>query len=183
MKEPCWTQGRGKQGGSQAIVLPSAVENHLRLISVGQWFFDVRSRMMYYFPRPLDNLATAKVIAGSVDTLVLGTGVRDVTIQDTTFSYATWLRPSSGDGFIEVQANYVLIPSGGYTAPGSVHYEASHNLVVQNCRFEHLGAQGLVITGGSTNCRVVGNYFTDISGSGVRTKNFKFLIFLSYLEF
>lgn len=170
MKEPCWTNGRSKQGSSQAINLPSAIENHLNLLAEpGQWFFDSRTKIMYYWPNPQEDINTAEIIAASVDTLFYGSNVKDVAISDLTFSYSTWLQPSTGEGFIEIQANWIITNSSkNIFAPGSVHFEAANGMIIKNCTFIHLGAQGLVLSGGSINNTIVGNYFTDISGSGIR---------------
>lgn len=170
MKQPCWSNGRSKNSGSQAIQYPSAIENHLELISEqGQWYFDPRTRMMYYWPMVNEDMLGAVVIAGSVETLVFGSEVRDVTMANLTFAYATWLAPSTGEGFIETQANWILTGAKDHKfAPGSVNFEAATGMVFQNCTFTHLGAQGLVLSKGSSNNKVIGNYFTDISGTGLR---------------
>jgi hypothetical protein len=176
MDEPCWTNATIVKGGGQRISVPTTIENAYTLLDQpGEWYLDRATGVLSYFPRTGEDMATATVIAPVLETLVSGIGtpsdpIRDIQFRGITFAYATWLDPSAGAGFVEVQANLILQGnSPTYTfAPANIFFHAAHNIRFERNTFTHLGAQGLVFERGSRNNTVIGNVFTDISGTAVR---------------
>lgn len=176
MKEPCWTNATFKKCCGQTITYPSDIENaYVFLDSPGEWYLDRVSGIIYYIPRAGENMLSANVIAPTLETLVSATGavgnpVHNIQFKGITFAYATWLQPNTGDGFIENQANQILVgnPTSWKLAPANVAFHTAHNIRLERNTFTHLGAQGLVFDMGSQNNVVIGNVFTDISGTGVR---------------
>ncbi|MHC4252556.1 MAG: LamG-like jellyroll fold domain-containing protein, partial [Planctomycetota bacterium] len=78
----------------------------------------------------------------------------------------TWLRPSTDEGFPELQANYCR---GGFGwTPANVVFRAARKVRFERCVFKHLGAMGLELAGGSQDCVVAGCVFTDISATPVK---------------
>ncbi len=172
---------------------PMSVENAYELLGTpGQWYFDRPAALIYYVPRPGEDLATADVEAPVLEKLVVGEGTADAPIhniifQGIEFTGATWLYPSGGDGFSEIQANYMVTGSNGWAVqglcklapdgacpygawtktPGNVSFAYDRNLQFLRCSFVHLGGAGLELGDGSQSNLVQGCVFTDISANGL----------------
>lgn len=176
---------------------PVYVENAYELLGTpGQWYFDRPSRTIYYVPRPGEDLAHADVEAAALESLVIGAGTREKPVHDIgfsgiQFSYATWMGPSSGEGFSEIQANYMVTGPNGWSkqglctlapggecpygawskAPGNVNFTYARNIKFQFDAFIHLGGAGLNLDNGAQGNVVEGCVFTDISGNGFELGN------------
>ena len=205
MAQPCWTNtnDRAARTSSQAWnlvgrpklhTLPTLVDNAFELLDTpGEWYLDRSQNRVYYLPRGGENLSTAKVVAPVLETLVSGHGTASAPIHDLTFSgiqfsYATWLRPASGDGLSEVQATVSLTgtgagntqglcgnvsggtcPYGNWTpTPGNVSFRYTRNVSFLGDGFVHLGAAGLDLGDGTQTTTVKGCVFTDIAGNGLQ---------------
>jgi hypothetical protein len=205
MAQPCWnnTDKRLPRISSQAWnlvgrpklhVTPTLVDNAFELLdSPGEWYLDTAMNKVFYRPRPGEDLTTANVVAPVQETLLSVTGtateaVHNVQFNGLQFSYATWLRPSTPEGFSEVQATYTLTgtaagdtqglcslvpggtcPYGAWTkTPGGVKFAYVHDVAITGSIFTHLGATGLDLGRGTQRTLVQGNVFTDISGNGLQ---------------
>jgi hypothetical protein len=205
MAQPCWANSTGRillpsgeraanlVGGASVGKQPAYIENAYELLGTpGEWYFDRPARVLYYVPRAGEDLTQADVEAPAIETLIEAAGTAEAPIHNVVFSglqfsYATWLRPSTPEGFSEIQANYTLTgphawateglcklvpdgecPYGSWTAtPGNVRLRYSRDVQFRNDIFTHLGAAGLDLGDGAQNDSVEGCAFTDISGSGV----------------
>jgi hypothetical protein len=167
--------------------LPAYAENALELLDQpGEWYLDRTAHRVYYKPRAGQDLRRADVEAPAVEKLIDANGVHDVAFRGLQFSYATWLTPSSPEGFSEIQAGYTITGKTGYATQGLCQFVAGGtcpyaswtrepgNISVTGERvefsdsvFTHLGAAGLEFGTGTKDAVVRGNVFTDISGNGV----------------
>ncbi|WP_433173324.1 fibronectin type III domain-containing protein [Actinoallomurus sp. CA-150999] len=167
--------------------LPAYAENALELLDQpGEWYLDRTRHRVYYKPRAGQDLRRADVEAPAIEKLVDANGVHDVAFRGLQFSYATWLTPSSPEGFSEIQAGYTITGKTGYATQGLCQFIAGGtcpygswtkepgNVSVTGERvefsdsvFTHLGAAGLEFGTGTKDAVVRGNVFTDISGNGV----------------
>jgi hypothetical protein len=182
MNAQCWHNANLHEG--QEIQTPTWLENAYELLdSPGEWYLDKTTGDLYYKPKPGQNLATAAVTIPMVQDLLdlngtLGNPVQNVSIQGITFSYSTWLAPSSPDGMVEGQAGFRIVGNNNPTfdstrlswqkTPGAVNVSYGHNVSFSGNRFEHLGAVGLNLNTGSQDTSVVGNVFTDVAATGVQ---------------
>jgi hypothetical protein len=211
MAQPCWDNSTKRVmyadtsfnrtanlvGPASVGKEPVYVENAYELLGTpGQWYFDRPAHTIYYVPRPGENLAQADVEAAALESLVIGAGTREHPVHDLTFSgiqfsYATWLEPSSGEGFSEIQANYMVTGRDGWSkqglctlapggacpygawskAPGNVNFTYARNISFQGDAFIHLGGAGLNLDNGAQENVVEGCVFTDISGNGFELGN------------
>lgn len=78
----------------------------------GEWYHDIDTRKLYYYPREGENMQSAEAIVPAIETLVQieGTLDRPVTnlrFERITFSYTTWMRPSV-KGHVPLQAGMYL---------------------------------------------------------------------------
>jgi hypothetical protein len=206
MQQPCWDNSTKRAmlpsgartanlvGPKSVGAQPEYVENAYELLGTpGEWYFDRNAREIYYVPRPGEDMRTADVEVPVLGSLVLGAEtaaapIHDVTFDGVEFAYATWLGPSTSDGFSEIQANYQVTGSDGYAKqglcdlvpngacpygawtkiPGSVSMPFSHHTQFLRDAFVHLGAAGLDLGDGAQKDVVEGCVFTDISGNGLQ---------------
>lgn len=210
MAQPCWdnstkrlccfSDGRAYNlvGRMSVTEAPTDVQNAFQLLNgAGEWFLDQGNSKIYYIPRSGEDLATADVEAPMLESLVIGNGttsspVHNIIFDGIQFSYATWLGPSTGTGFSEIQANYQVTGSNGWQVqglcnlpptpgtcpyaawtqiPGNVSFTYDQNIQFTNDAFVHLGAAGLALGNGSQNDLVKGSVFTDTSGNGIELGN------------
>src|SRR2546430_1870752 len=168
---------------------PAYVENALELLDrPGEWYLDRSAGRVSYAPRPGEDLRTADVQAPRLETLLAGANLSNVTFSGIQFAYATWLRPSTGEGLSEVQATVSLTGRGAYArqglcgqvaggtcpfgawtkAPGNVSFHHATGIRFLDNAFVHLGAAGLDLGHGTQDALVQGCVFTDISGNGLQ---------------
>jgi hypothetical protein len=209
MAQPCWDNstkrppdpnhpsrsvGEVGPGDLHAGGQPAYIENALEpLDQPGEWYLDRLAHRVYYKPRPGESLDSADVEAPALETLLSAAGtanspIRNITFSGIQFSYATWLRPGTGEGLSEVQATLSLTGSGAYAAqglcgvvsggtcpfgawtkaPGNVSFHHATDIRFDRDAFVHLGGAGLDLGNGAQNTKVIGCVFTDISGNGVQ---------------
>ncbi|MDQ1549426.1 MAG: hypothetical protein QOD27_1084, partial [Microbacteriaceae bacterium] len=181
IQQPCWNNANLHQG--EEIQNPIWIENAYELLDTpGEWYLDQSTGDLYYMPKARQNLATATVTVPQVQDLVdlngtIDNPVSNVSFQGITFSYSTWLAPSSSDGVIEGQAGFRMVgnnPTFDSTrlnwqkTPGAVNVTYGHNVSFSDNRFTNLGAVGLNLNTGSQGTNIVGNVFTDIAATGIQ---------------
>ncbi len=172
---------------------PVAVENAYELLGTpGQWYFDRPARTIYYVPRAGEDLTRADVEAPALEQLVAGAGtagapLHDIVFRGLQFAYATWLFPSSPEGFSEIQANLMVTGPHGYDqqglgdlypggrhpfgdwtmTPGNVAFRYARRIRFERDAFVHLGGAGLQLGHGAQEDTVEGCVFTDISANAI----------------
>ncbi len=172
---------------------PAYVDNAFELLDTpGEWYLDRSAHTVYYLPRPGEDLRHADVEMPVLTKLIDGQGtaaapIHDVSFRDLRYSYATWLTPSSPEGFSEIQAGYTVTGPNGWATqglcqftpggtcpyaswtpePGNVAISHGQRMEFTDSVFTHLGAAGLQLGDGSKDTVVSGDVFTDISGNGV----------------
>ena len=184
MQEPGFSLARNKFYG-QGVSTPVSVANIYSLLSSatpGQYYFNSRTRVIYYVPRPQDNMPQSTVIVPHLDTLVIAQGdtskpaisaVRFLSFENLVFSYAGWLEPNNGLGYVDGQSGFRSLPNSTaddttwVPVPGNLQFHTVENITIVNCTFTHLGAVALEIDNGSQNVKVVNNTFRDVSCGGV----------------
>ena len=173
--------------GNSAFYLTNAIQF---LDEPGEWYLDVAKRKLYYYPKPGENLASASVIAPTIETLVEVEGtidrpVSNIIFKGISFQHTTWLRPSL-QGHVPLQAGMYLLDAYKLKQPGTPEKKSLENqawigrqpaaVLVKyaddisfiNCRFEHLAATGLDMYKGTHHDAVTGCLFYDIGGTGIQ---------------
>ncbi|MFE4372220.1 discoidin domain-containing protein [Streptomyces sp. NPDC056835] len=189
MRQPCWDNAHLQSG--QEIQNPTWLENARELLDTpGEWYVDKGRGEVYYLPKAGQNLSkagqnlsTATVTAPVVQDLVDLNGttaepVTDVSFEGITFSYSTWLAPSSADGLIEGQAGFRMVgednPDFDHTrlnwqkTPGAVNVSHGQGIRFTGNTFTHLGAVGLNLNTGTQNTAITGNVFRQIAATGIQ---------------
>lgn len=177
-------------GHNSAFYLTNAKE----LLDVpGEWYHDIDSRKVYYYP--FDGETVSEAIVPAIETLVniegtLDRPVENVRIENIAFEYTTWMRPSlmghvplqagmfMTDGYkispkMERPQNHKLDNQGWLGRPASaVVVKGADNIDFIGCRFEHLGSTGLDYEWGTRGGLVEGCLFRDIAGNGIVVGSF-----------
>ena len=189
MQQPCWRNAQLHYdidaGWDLTMGVPSWIENAYELLDQpGEWYLNRSTGWLYYIPRAGQNMTSAVAIIPTLETLISGVGslnqpIQNIQFQGITFAYAGWTRPNDQDGFAEIQANLHLTganakiydtPYWGATwsrMPGNISFRTAKNIRFENDAFVHLGGVGLDIGYGSQNNIIIGNRFTDISGTAI----------------
>ena len=180
-------------GHNSAFYLTNARE----LLDVpGEWYHDIDTRKLYYYPREGENMQLAEAIVPAIETLVQieGTLDRPVTnlrFERITFSYTTWMRPSV-KGHVPLQAgmyltdgyridpkmkrnyrNHPLDNQGWLGRPAAaVRVAAAGAIDFEHCHFEHLGSTGVDYEEAVHGGIIRGCLFRDIAGNGLLVGSF-----------
>ncbi len=159
-------------------------ENALEFLDQpGYWYLDRTNHWIYYIPLPGEDMNTATVELPLLETLLVGAGtleqpIHNIRFEGLTFSYATWLGPSSPDGYVSDQSAQLLLGSSHSSnfighdqnvvpTPGNISFTFASNIVFYGNIFTHLGAVGLQLGSGSHHNIINSNLFTDISSSAI----------------
>ena len=159
-------------------------ENHYQFLDQpGEWYLDEGLGLIYYIPVNGEDINQENAELPVLERLISVQGsadrpVRNLSFENLTFSYATWLAPSSAAGYIADQSgNMVTGTEYDYNVighakkveetPGNIHLEYVDNINFKGNIFEHLGAVALHFGTGTRNCIVEDNLFEDISSSAI----------------
>lgn len=181
MDQPCWNNSQ--LHGGYEMPTPTWIENAYELLdSEREWYLNRATGHLYYKPSASENMTTATVIAPTVQTLIKGTGtpgsgtpLRNIQFKGLTFSYGTWLRPNTVEGYAVVQSGWSLTgtqPTFQVFAlsetPGDLNFSGVKDVRFEGNTFTHLGGVGLNVDLGSQDVTIVSNVFRDISSSGIQ---------------
>ncbi len=112
MTQPCFSLAVNKPFGQGVLDAPTLIENALfsyEQLQPGQFFYDVAGARVYYAPLNADE--KTRLVSGASDVILpvavklleLNAGVTGVSFHNIVFEHATWLDPSSGTGYVEIQ--------------------------------------------------------------------------------
>ncbi len=180
---------------TEAYRAPFFLQNALCLLDApGEWYHDIAARRIYYWPRPDEELASARAVVPVQETLLEVIGslerpVRHVEFRGLRFAHTAWMRPALA-GHVPHQAGlymteaYKMLPPGTPEKkglenqawvgrpPGVVRVEAAHNIRFERCRFERLASAGIDAERGLRDFAVEGCVFRDIAGNGLQLGKF-----------
>jgi len=203
MKMPAWTNANCFYGidlakpdvygpGIWSFWQVTRFENSLSFLDLpGEWVLDSAAGRVYYMPQSYENMATADVELPVAEALIAGAGapgspVSNIRFEGLTFRYATWLRPSGGEGYVADQSGMYLVgtnspnlighiqpntpgsPDRLDRTPGNLRFSYARNIVFQENVFEHLGSIALDFDTGSQSNIIQNNCFDDISSSAIQ---------------
>jgi hypothetical protein len=183
IQNPCWNlanaTGRSVDMKNGLNWLENAYEF---LANPGDWYLDRSANVIYYIPRSGEDLSTAKVVAGSGEQLIVGSGtldssgnpqfVQNISFEGITFAYKTWLQPDTSMGFAEILSGVYsnAVPDHATTRhriPSAISWSRAKNISFVQDNLLHLGAGGLNFDTGSQGIVIQGNVFEDISAGAI----------------
>ncbi|SDM83227.1 discoidin domain-containing protein [Actinacidiphila guanduensis] len=182
IQQPCFHNANLHQG--EEIQNPTWLENARELLDTpGEWYLDKSAGDLYYMPESGQDLRTATVTVPRLQDLVDLDGtaahpVSGISFRGITFSYSSWLAPSSPDGMIEGQAGFRIVGNDNpdfdstrlkwVKTPGAVNVSHGHGIGFEGDTFTHLGAVGLNLNTGTQGTDITGNVFKEIAATGVQ---------------
>ena len=133
------------------------------LDSPGEWFLD-SDGTLFYQPREGEDMASARVIAPGIDTLVKIHGstedpVRNLHFEGLAFRHSSLRTPSEG-----VPPNQAAMS----IKTSVIDLRHAQNVSIRNCRIEHVGGTGIWFHEGSRHCELRDSRLFDLGVSGVR---------------
>jgi len=141
------------------------VENILdELDAEAEWYFDEKDRILYLKPEAGTNLNKAEIIAAGLTELIVVKGSTDKPVKNITFKGITFRHTKRV--FLEP---YERLLRGDWSIArlAAVRFTGAEDCSVQDCAFEDLGGNGLLLSGYNRNVDVLANRFTRLGESGV----------------
>ncbi|MBN2761553.1 MAG: right-handed parallel beta-helix repeat-containing protein [Bacteroidales bacterium] len=160
------------------------------LNSPGEWYEDINTGKVYYWPHPGEDLEKAETLIPYLETLVhingtLENPVSYVSFQGISFEHTTWMRPSKA-GHVPLQAGMFIYEAYKLPVPGTadkaslenqawtgrqpagISIEDAAHITFHRCKFKHMAATALDFTGGTHHNNVEGCIIRDIGGTGIQ---------------
>jgi hypothetical protein len=173
MADPCFANlqspGSGFTTDLAAANATAVVENNLALLTQpGQFYADSGAGKVYYIPRSDESLTRATVIAPRLESIVVGTGVANLTLDGLVLTHTGWVPPSA-DGAVDIQSNVFTASttSAWRTMPAAAQFSGARGVTVRGSTLQHLGGSGIAFEDGGANNAVIGNVVNDLSGTGI----------------
>jgi hypothetical protein len=147
---------------------PYWVENVFEALdSPGQWYLDRPRGLLFYLPRPGEEMPPAEVVAPRLAQVVRvvgrpGTPVHDLRFEGLTFAHTEWQPP----------ADYASSLQAGIEVPGALLFDYAERCAVTGGAIEHIGNYGVEVGVGCADIAVARNRITDIGAGGVRVGHF-----------
>ncbi len=190
------------QNGNSAFFFMNAIQ---LLDRPGEWYEDLSTGKIYYWPRQHEDLTKAQVMTPVFDNLVQVEGTLDLQVsyinfKKISFEHTSWLRPSIA-GHVPLQAGMYLLDAYKLKAPGTpdkaglenqawigrqpagVTIKNANHINFERCNFIHMAATGLDLISGTSNDKVEGCIFNDIGGSGIQVGFFGDAAFEAHLPY
>ncbi len=130
----------------------------------GEWFL-ARDGMLYYKPRPGEDMARAEVVAPVAKKLVIlggrpeaGKLVERVTFKGLTFHHQDYTLPTAG--YEPYQA--------AFATEAAIMIDGAHNVTIRDCEVGHIGEYAVWFRQGCQNCGVERSFLHDLGAGGVR---------------
>lgn len=191
-----------KMNGNSAFYLTNSLSF---LNKPGEWYEDLQTGKVYYWPRQGENLTYAKVIAPSLEKLVQVSGTMErpvsyVFFKGLEFEYTTWLRPSQ-QGHVPLQAGMYLLDAYKLKTKGTPEKSGLENQAwvgrpatavelkyvdhtgFEGCIFTRLASTALDYTRGTHDDEIKGNLFKDIGGTAIQVGTYSDESFEAHLPY
>jgi hypothetical protein len=147
---------------------PYWVENVVEALDTpGQWYLDRPQGILYYLPRPAEEMRSAEIIAPRLSRVIrvvghAGAPVHDLRFEGLTFAHTEWQPP----------ADYASSLQAGIEVPGAVLFDYAERCVVTGGAIEHIGNYGVEVGVGCSDIEINRNRITDIGAGAVRIGHF-----------
>jgi hypothetical protein len=147
---------------------PYWVENVVEALDTpGQWYLDRPQGILYYLPRPREEIRSAEVIAPRLAQVIrvvgrAGAPAHDLRFEGLTFAHTEWQPP----------ADYSSSLQAGIEVPGAVVFDYAERCAVTGGAIEHIGNYGVEVGVGCSDIEISRNRITDIGAGAVRIGHF-----------
>jgi hypothetical protein len=156
------------------------------LTSPAHFYFDKTAGTLYYYPRSGEDMSTADVEAPVAEQLLVigGTSntdrVKNLTFQGITFANTDYnlykVGDSRGKSSVQGDTVYIAYGTGDYhywkyeiidTLPSAINVNSADSIDIVGNVVKHSGDDGISMINDVINSNVIGNFITDIAGSGI----------------
>jgi len=156
------------------------------LTSPGHFYFDKTAGTLYYYPRSGEDMSTADVEAPVTEQLLLINGtsttsrIKNLTFQGITFANTDYnlykVATSYGKSSVQGDTVYIAYGTGNYhdwqyeiidTLPSMINVNSADSIDILGNVGKHSGDDGISMINDVINSNIIGNYVTDIAGSGI----------------
>ncbi|GAB3792638.1 right-handed parallel beta-helix repeat-containing protein [Dyella agri] len=194
LAQPCWHNATlDSRGNGWAVASPvgkyyGGVDWFENLsgdpLEPGSYTVDATHRTLRYRPLPGETSRAPSIELPVLEQLLVLKGtlkapVHDLVFSGITFAGTDWRRAASGDGYVSLQAGYLVDGprQGGLPDDGegmtriisAVDVQAGRDIVFDRDSFHQLAAAGITLAGGTHGGAVTNSRFTDLGGGGVFT--------------
>lgn len=144
------------------------VENVFEALDTpSQWYLDRPDGVLYYLPRPGEEMSSAEIIAPMLTRVVQVVGqaeapVHDLRFEGLTFAHTEWQPP----------ADYASSLQAGIEVPGALLFDYAERCAVTCGGIEHIGNYGIEVGLGCTDIEITRNRMTDLGAGGIRIGHF-----------
>lgn len=145
----------------------------LMLTDENEWFFDVKTKTLYYKPKENTDVNKILFTFPSVETLA-EIGQNGAIFENITFAFSNWCYPSL-HGFAEVQGTrYICKSENGtsWTPPPAAVGVCAENVHFNRCRFLNTGAAALCADCKSSDFKITNCVFSSIGAGAVSAGSF-----------
>jgi hypothetical protein len=148
------------------MTYPETILNAFELLDKpGEWYQNRSDGYIYYIPKSGEDMSTADVILGTLDTGILsvqGTAVnpvKNISFDGIQFSYNNWLQPATPEGIPTSQ--------GGMSFKSALVFNFSKNIDIINCKMQNIGTNGIKLDGGCQDFNINNNIFKNIATDAI----------------
>jgi hypothetical protein len=144
------------------------VENVFEALDTpGQWYLDRPRGVLYYLPRPGEEMPSAEIIAPRLTRVVrvvgrAGATVHDLQFEGLIFAHTEWQPP----------ADYASSLQAGIEVPGALLFDYAEGCAVTGGGIEHIGNYGVEVNVGCADILIARIQITDIGAGGIRIGHF-----------
>ena len=144
------------------------VENVFEALDTpGQWYLDHPRGVLYYLPRPGEEMPSAEIIAPRLTQVLrvvgrAGATVHDLQFEGLVFAHTEWQPP----------ADYASSLQAGIEVPGALLFDYAERCAVTGGGIEHIGNYGVEVNVGCADIEIARNQITDIGAGGIRIGHF-----------
>jgi len=156
------THGIGGKGKKASYYF---IENIFEELDVpGEWFLDVETHTLYYYPMQGVQLSDLKIEVPVIADIIQLKGTKDSPVKNIQFK-----------GFHFTQTNYTFMEAYEPVARGdwaihrggTIFMEGTENLLIEDCNFEYVGGNGVFMSAYNRKNKVSGCRFVHTGESAV----------------
>ncbi len=152
----------------------------------GQFYFDKSEKMLYYYPRPDESMATADVNVPVVEKIIEIAGssptnrVENITFEGITFANTEYnlvnIDGSHGKATCQGANAFIAFYNDNWhntqyeildVLPGIINLNYCDSIDFISNIIKHSGSDGINMANDVVNCNIIGNYLNDITSSGI----------------
>ncbi|MDZ4820727.1 MAG: right-handed parallel beta-helix repeat-containing protein [Planctomycetota bacterium] len=152
------------------------IENAPELLDTpGEWYLDVSSGELSYWPLPGEKIESVEAIAPRLESLMQVRGeqaapVRGLRFGGIRFQHCAWKTPVGG--YAEIQASAHEFRDGSPQilqglVPAAIQFDFAEDCTLWRCELAHLGGTGLWFRQGCSRDLVAECKFSDIGANGI----------------